>query len=208
MIPEIMGWERVWPWLLGAFLVGFALGSVPVAVLVSRALGLPDPRSYGSRNVGASNVLRSGHKGAALLVLGLDFLKGWLPAVIGFLYLGPVAAACAGLGAFLGHCFSPLLRFRGGKGVASGAGALFGWVPLAGLAGLIGWLAMVSLTRRSSLGAFAAASAGMLALALLDEWTYFWAFALMSLVMLIQHRANIRRLLRGEEPKISLGKRS
>ncbi|MEO1276562.1 MAG: glycerol-3-phosphate 1-O-acyltransferase PlsY [Pseudomonadota bacterium] len=207
MIPDILGWERALPYLLGAFAAGFAVGAIPFGLLITRVFGLGDLRKVGSGNIGATNVLRTGHRGAALLTLVADTAKGTVPALIAWAMLGPLASAAAGIGAFLGHCFSPFLGFRGGKGVASGSGVLFAWRWEAMVLAAVAWLAIAFLTKRSSLGAFAAAAAGLGALALFEEWTFFWGFLLMSLVMLFQHRSNIARLLRGEEPKISLGRK-
>ena len=150
-------------WLAAlAAIAGYLLGSLSFAVIVSRAMGLSDPRSYGSGNPGATNVLRSGSKKAAIATLLLDAFKGWLPVAA----LGWAAAAwalpdwlapLAGLAAFLGHLYPVFFGFKGGKGVATAAGVILGLQPLLGLAVLLIWIAVALLTRYSSLAALIAA---------------------------------------------------
>jgi acyl phosphate:glycerol-3-phosphate acyltransferase len=145
--------------LLPLLLAAYLLGSIPFALVSSRLFGLADPRKYGSGNPGATNVLRSGNKAAALLTLIGDCAKGWfavwLALRIGFDATG---AALAGLAAFLGHVFSVFLRFNGGKGVATALGALLGISPWVALSALGVWFAVVFITRYSSAGALAAAA--------------------------------------------------
>lgn len=187
-----------------ATVLAYLAGSVPFAVVVSRAMGLPDPRSYGSGNPGTTNVLRSGSKLAALLTLAGDALKGWAAvAVAQHLGLGAVVIALVALAAFLGHVFSVWLRFNGGKGVATAAGVLFALDWRIGLSVLAVWLGVVVATRYSSLGALVASCAAPVAV-----WHFagagpvLWASLAMSAVLVWRHAANIGKLLRGEESRI------
>ena len=190
--------------LLVSAVFGYLLGSLPFAVIVSRAFRLADPRSFGSGNPGATNVLRSGHKAAALLTLIGDAAKGWLAmfiaAVVG---AGETAVAVAGLAAFLGHVFPFTLRFRGGKGVATALGVLLGFSgALAGITAGI-WLAVVAVTRYSSLAALvAAAAAPVLAWWLLGKIEITVTVALMCAVLIYRHKSNIRKLLARSEGRI------
>lgn len=187
-----------------AVAAAYLVGSIPFAVVVSRAMGLPDPRSFGSGNPGATNVLRSGSKAAAVLTLAGDALKGWVPvwAAIGLGLAEEVVAAVA-LAAFLGHVFSVWLRFRGGKGVATAAGAILALDWRVGAAALFTWLAVVLATRYSSLGSIVAA---IVAPAAVYGWrgpgALFAATCAMCAVLLWRHEGNIRKLLRGEESRI------
>lgn len=188
------------PLLIGAYL----LGSIPFAIVSSRLFGLADPRQYGSGNPGATNVLRSGNKAAALLTLVGDCLKGWLAVwAAGRLGFGATEAALAGLAAFLGHVFSVFLRFNGGKGVATALGVLAGisaWVALSALAV---WLTVVFTTRYSSAAALAAATATPLAgLIVLGPTAVVAILALIAAILIWRHAANIRKLLAGTESKI------
>ncbi len=190
--------------LLVSAVFGYLLGSVPFAVIVSRAFRLADPRSFGSGNPGATNVLRSGSKSAALLTLIGDAAKGWLAMFIAAkVGAGATAIAVAGVAAFLGHVFPFTLRFRGGKGVATALGVLLGFSgAVAGITAAI-WLSVVVFTRYSSLAALAAAAAapfvswGVLANA---ETTL--AVTLMCVVLVYRHKSNIRKLLAGTEGRV------
>ena len=196
----------------------YLIGSVSFAVVVSRFMGLADPRSYGSNNPGATNVLRSGNKLAAVLTLLLDAAKGWLPvwAVVhegAALGLGEGTVAMVALAAFMGHVWPVFFRFKGGKGVATAAGVLIGIEPFLGLATLATWLIVAYFSRYSSLAALASA--------LFAPAYYFlghrvaWyvdnrillAVAVMSAVLIWRHQANIGKLMRGEESPIG-GKKS
>ncbi len=187
------------------FLVlGYALGSVPFAIIVSKAFGLADPRTVGSGNPGATNVLRSGNKLAAVLTLLGDALKGWvamyLAAKLGADMLG---VTLAGVGAFLGHVFSVFLRFKGGKGVATAAGAFFGFSVWLGLSVLAIWLATALISRYSSLGAIVASvSAPFAAWYLLPHPEQAVAVTLIAVVVVRRHRENIQRLIAGTEGKM------
>jgi glycerol-3-phosphate acyltransferase PlsY len=195
--------------LLVSAAFGYLLGSVPFAVIVSRAFRLADPRSFGSGNPGATNVLRSGSKAAALLTLIGDAAKGWLAMFIAEKAgAGGTAVAVAGVAAFLGHVFPFTLRFRGGKGVATALGVLLGFSgAVAGITAAI-WLSVVVFTRYSSLAALAAAAAAPFATWwLLGNAGNTLAVALMCTVLLYRHKSNIRKLLAGTEGRVGGRKR-
>ncbi len=196
----------------------YLIGSVSFAVVVSRFMGLADPRSYGSNNPGATNVLRSGNKLAAVLTLLLDALKGWLPvwAVVhegAALGLGEGTVAMVALAAFVGHVWPVFFRFKGGKGVATAAGVLIGIEPFLGLATLATWLIVEYFSRYSSLAALASAlfSPAYYFLGHRVAWyvdnRILLAVAVMSAVLIWRHQANIGKLMRGEESPIG-GKKS
>lgn len=187
-----------------AAVAAYLVGSIPFAVLVSRAMGLPDPRSFGSGNPGATNVLRSGSKAAAILTLAGDALKGWLPVWVAVrLGMDETVVAVVALSAFLGHVFSVWLRFKGGKGVATAAGAILALDWRVGAAALMTWVAVVVATRYSSLGSLVAA---IVAPAAVYGWRgagpLFAATCAMCAVLVWRHEGNIRKLLRGEESRI------
>jgi glycerol-3-phosphate acyltransferase PlsY len=192
---------------LGALALGYLLGSIPFGLLLTSAAGLGDVRAIGSGNIGATNVLRTGHKGLAALTLVLDGLKGTAAVLIGHELgaLGGVAILAsymAGLGAFLGHVFPVWLNFRGGKGVATYIGVLLGVSWPLGLTFIAIWIAVAVLTRYSSLSALVAAvEVPIGALATGDGATAILA-AILTALLLYKHRTNIRRLAAGEEPKI------
>ena len=190
--------------LLAAAVFGYLLGSLPFAVIVSRAFRLADPRSFGSGNPGATNVLRSGSKAAALLTLLGDAAKGWLAMFVATrVGAGDTAVAVAGLSAFLGHVFPFTLGFKGGKGVATALGVLLGFSgALAGITAAV-WLTVVVFTRYSSLAALAAASAApLLAWWLLGNIVTTLTIAFMCAVLIYRHKSNIRKLLAGSEGRI------
>jgi glycerol-3-phosphate acyltransferase PlsY len=192
---------------LGALALGYLLGSIPFGLLLTSAAGLGDVRAIGSGNIGATNVLRTGHKGLAALTLLLDGLKGTAAVLIGYRLgaLGGVAILAsymAGLGAFLGHVFPVWLNFRGGKGVATYIGVLLGVSWPLGLAFVAIWIGVALLTRYSSLSALVAALVMPIgALATGDRATALLS-AILTALLFYKHRANIRRLASGEEPKI------
>jgi len=184
--------------------LGYLLGSLPFAVIVSRAFGLADPRSYGSGNPGATNVLRSGNKAAAVLTLVGDAAKGWL-AVWLAAHFGAEHAALAtiGVAAFLGHVFPVFLGFKGGKGVATAVGVLLGLHWILALAATLTWLLVAVATRYSSLAALLAAlEAPFAAWILSDRADIALPVAAMSLLLIWRHAANIRKLLAGTESRI------
>jgi len=190
--------------LLASAVLGYLLGSLPFAVIVSRGFRLADPRSFGSGNPGATNVLRSGNKLAALLTLVGDAAKGWLAMFIAQkVGAGETAIAIAGLAAFLGHVYPVTLGFRGGKGVATALGVLLGFSgALAGITAAI-WLGVVIFTRYSSLAALAAAAAApILAWWLLGKIEITVVVAVMCAVLIYRHQSNIRKLLAGNEGRV------
>ena len=183
---------------------GYLLGSVATAVLVSRALGVADPRSGGSGNPGATNVLRLAGRKAAALTLAGDVLKGLVPVLVArAAELPPAAVALVGLAAFLGHLFPVFFGFKGGKGVATALGALLGLELLLGAAVLATWLVVAGVTRYSSLAALVASVlAPGYAWVLSGDRGAMGAVALMAVLLVWRHRANVRRLLAGEEGRI------
>lgn len=206
MFHHIMGLERALPWLAFAFACGYLAGSVPFGMIVARLFRLGDLRKIGSGNIGATNVLRTGNRTAAALTLLLDALKGAVPVWIFLGLWGDLAGQLAGLGAFLGHCFPVWLRFRGGKGVATWLGIMLALHPPSFAATGLTWLAAAWLTRISSAGALAAAASGPLWLILFGRWEAVLLAIVLGTLVWIRHHANIRRLLRGEEPRIGSGK--
>jgi len=200
-------------YFLAAVLAAYLIGSLSFAVIVSRLMGLSDPRSYGSKNPGATNVLRSGNKLAAVLTLLLDALKGWLPvaAVVwqGDAWgLGSGAVAAVGLAAFAGHLYPVFFKFAGGKGVATAAGVLLGVHPVLGLAVLATWLLVAYFTRYSSLSALVSAVAAPLIYLALDRGVWYvdgritLMLVLMGALLIWRHKGNIDKLVRGQESKI------
>ena len=200
-----------------ATVVAYLIGSLSFAVLVSRLMGLSDPRSYGSKNPGATNVLRSGSKKAAVLTLLLDALKGWFPVVAVKWWgdawgLGDGTVALVGLAAFLGHLWPVFFRFQGGKGVATAAGVIIGFEPWLGLAALLTWAIVVYAFRYVSLASIVTAvfapvfflfgnqvawrAPGVLVLSL----------AVMGLLLVWRHAENINRLVAGKESKLGAKK--
>jgi len=184
-------------------LAAYLLGSLSAAVLLSRAFGLPDPRSYGSGNPGATNVLRTGNKKIAALTLLGDGIKGalavWLAMAMGAQFSTQSwLPALAGLAAFVGHLWPVFFGFKGGKGVATALGVLLALNPLLGLATLLTWLAIFALTRISSLSALVASAAAPFFAAGLDE-PGLGALVILVILIFWRHRTNIQRLIRGEE---------
>jgi glycerol-3-phosphate acyltransferase PlsY len=188
--------------LIFAGLLGYLLGSVPYGLLLTRAAGLGDIRAIGSGNIGATNVLRTGNKALAAATLALDAGKGAVALLIARALWGEDAGLVAGVAAMAGHAFPVWLGFKGGKGVATGAGVLLAAAWWLGLVALAVWLAMAAITRISSASALAVcALAPVLALAF-GSWQL--ALAALALAALItwRHRPNIARLLAGTEPRI------
>ncbi|MGE5666308.1 MAG: glycerol-3-phosphate 1-O-acyltransferase PlsY [Betaproteobacteria bacterium] len=191
-----------------AVAAAYLLGSVPFAVIVSRAFGLADPRSYGSGNPGATNVLRSGNKAAALLTLLGDAAKGWLAVWLAQRYgagfgLGEGTVAAVAMAVFMGHLYPVFLRFKGGKGVATAAGVLLALQPWLGLAVALVWALIAGFFRYSSLAAIVACGFAPLFYALV--WgldAAFVAVAVISGFTIWRHRANIEKLLAGKESRI------
>ncbi len=192
--------------LLLAAVGGYLLGSVPFGLVLTRMAGLGDIRKIGSGNIGATNVLRTGHKGLALATLLLDSGKGAAAVLLAKL-LGPEAAVLAGAGAMLGHTFPIWLRFKGGKGVATALGTYFAlsW-PVALIACGV-WLVVAVTLRMSSLAALIALTLAPLAAWLLGEPMVAQFGLFVGVLVFIRHDQNIRRLLRGEEARINFGKK-
>ncbi|MDD3937036.1 glycerol-3-phosphate 1-O-acyltransferase PlsY [Rhodoferax sp.] len=200
-----------------AVLTGYLIGSLSFAVIVSRLMGLSDPRTFGSKNPGATNVLRSGNKTAAILTLLLDAAKGWLPVVLVKWYgpaygLGDGTLALVGLAAFLGHVFPVFFRFAGGKGVATALGVLLGFSGWLGLATALIWLLMAVVFRFSSLASITSALLAPVVYVLGDGGLWIMSksvalcLAVMSLLLLYRHAENINRLFKGTESR--LGKKA
>jgi acyl phosphate:glycerol-3-phosphate acyltransferase len=199
--------------------LAYGVGSLSFAVVVSRFMGLDDPRSYGSGNPGATNVLRSGSKKAAALTLLMDAAKGGLP-VWAVLHWGPewslgaATAAWVGLAAFMGHLFPVFFRFKGGKGVATAAGVLVAYEPLLGLAVLVSWLMVAVFTRYSSLAAIVAAVFAPFYYLFGDgvswraEPPIALAMGVMGVLLIWRHAANIQRLFAGTEGRIGGSKKT
>lgn len=188
--------------LVAFCIASYLLGSVPFGLVVMRVMGLGDPRDIGSGNIGATNVLRTGSKLAGAATLTLDALKGLLPVLLGGWLFGVGGAQLGGVGAFLGHLFPVWLGFKGGKGVATFFGVLFGLVWPAGLiAGAI-WLCVARITRMSSAGALTASATAPIFAGMFGPSGSFYALALISVLVWIRHSANIKRILSGREPKI------
>ena len=191
------------------FVAAYLLGSVSFAVIVSKLYGLQDPRSYGSGNPGATNVLRSGHKTAAVLTLLGDAFKGWLTVWLTINLGASATLVCiAAVGVFIGHLFPIFLAFKGGKGVATAFGVLLALAPALGLATLLTWLIVAFFFRMSSLAAVAAGVFAPFYYLILAGvlWPFepaiLGALILMGVLLLARHRANIVRILAGTEPKI------
>jgi glycerol-3-phosphate acyltransferase PlsY len=193
---------------LGAMVAAYLLGSVSFAIVVSRVAGLADPRSFGSKNPGATNVLRSGHKGAAAATLFLDAFKGWLAvwlaATLGFRHgIDDTGVALVALAVFLGHLYPVFFAFKGGKGVATAVGILFALAWWLGLATVMTWLVIVFFFRYSSLAALVAALFAPFYYALLVGFDIIVAeIVVMSALIFYRHRGNIANLLAGKEPRV------
>ncbi|WP_417323093.1 glycerol-3-phosphate 1-O-acyltransferase PlsY [Erythrobacter aureus] len=185
-----------------AALLGYVVGSIPFGLLLTKASGMGDVRQIGSGNIGATNVLRTGNKGLAAATLVLDLVKGLAPvAIVGQLW-GEVAMAFAAGAAVLGHCFPVWLGFKGGKGVATNAGVAFGLAWPLGLAYAFVWLSVLAIFRVSSLAGMAAVVAAAAAAPLFGYPQFFPVLAAIALLIIYLHRANIARLMKGEEPRI------
>ena len=196
---------------------GYLIGSLSFAVIVSRVMGLDDPRTYGSQNPGATNVLRSGNKKAAIATLLFDALKGYFPVLLVKLY-GPAfglddqAVALVAISAFIGHLWPVFFAFKGGKGVATAAGVLFGVEPLLGLATMGTWVIVAFFFRYSSLAALAASLFAPAYYLFGDQMAWqtsqaeLLAVMVMSALLLMRHKDNMVRLVSGQESKIGAKK--
>ena len=195
-----------WPHLL-ALVFGYLAGSIPFGLIVTRMAGAGDIRAIGSGNIGATNVLRTGRKSLALATLLLDIAKGAVPTLLALVFFSRDIALAAGLGAVLGHCFPAWLMFKGGKGVATAAGVILALSPLTLLAALLVFLAAVTATRFVSLGSvLAAVTAGIVAY-LIGDVAGAALFAIIGIIVIVKHHANIGRLVRGEESQVSFAKK-
>jgi glycerol-3-phosphate acyltransferase PlsY len=193
---------------LGAIVAAYLIGSLSFAVIISRLMGLADPRSYGSGNPGATNVLRSGHRGAAIMTLAFDVLKGYVPVFLalwlgGPYGLGPLTVAAVGLAAFVGHLWPVFFRFQGGKGVATAAGVLLALNPLLAAATLASFALVVGFTRYVSLGSIVAAVfAPFYQLLIWGAEPALLTLVPMGLLLIWRHQGNIRKLLAGTESRL------
>ncbi|KPH82134.1 glycerol-3-phosphate 1-O-acyltransferase PlsY [Bosea vaviloviae] len=203
-MQETLNWGLSWPAFGLALAVGYLLGSIPFGIVLTKLSGGTDPRSIGSGNIGATNVLRTGNKKLAALTLLGDMLKGTVAVLVGFYVLGgPKAALVAGLGAFLGHLFPVWIGFRGGKGVATYLGVLIGLAWPAALAFAAIWLSVAKLSKYSSLAALTASVATPLIMWFaMGHRQAALLMALLAALLWIMHRENIARLLSGGEGKI------
>lgn len=205
-VPDLIAFTQGGPYLLIALVFGYLLGSIPFGVVMAKVFGLGNLRDVGSGNIGATNVLRTGSKKAAILTLLFDMLKGTVAVLIAAQW-GHMTAAVAGFGAFLGHCFPIWLKFKGGKGVATFLGAFLGlhWPTFLVMGAT--WLVVAFVTKISSLSALIAAAAAPIILAAFGANEYVWIAVPMALLLWWRHHENIGRLLKGEETKISFGKK-
>ncbi|MEG0921671.1 MAG: glycerol-3-phosphate 1-O-acyltransferase PlsY [Comamonas sp.] len=194
-------------------IASYLLGSLSFAVIVSRVMGLNDPRTFGSKNPGATNVLRSGSKAAAVVTLLLDAAKGWLPVVLVAWFGKPYGLeegtmALAGIGAFLGHLWPVFFKFEGGKGVATALGVLLGLSAWLGLLVLVSWVVVAAIWRYSSLSSLVASVLAPVYYILLggELWDFsrwiFIAILAMSALLIYRHKLNIERLIAGKESKL------
>jgi acyl phosphate:glycerol-3-phosphate acyltransferase len=201
-----------------ATLAAYCIGSLSFAVIVSKLMGLNDPRTYGSKNPGATNVLRSGSKSAAITTLVLDALKGFIPVLLVKVWgpdlgLGEGTLGLVALAAFVGHVFPVFFKFKGGKGVATAAGVIFGVHWLLGLACVASFLIILYFSRYVSLASIAAAAFAPFYYLFGDRAAWYtskpvlFAIFLMGVMLAIRHRENINRLLAGTEPKLGAGKK-
>ncbi|WP_100386918.1 glycerol-3-phosphate 1-O-acyltransferase PlsY [Bradyrhizobium canariense] len=188
--------------LIVAFLIGYLFGSIPFGLVLTKLAGTQDLRSVGSGNIGATNVLRTGHKGLAAATLISDMLKGTIAVIIAGSFGGPNAAMLAALGAFLGHLFPVWLKFRGGKGVAVYIGVLIGLFWPAAVVFCVLWLTTAVITRYSSLSALVASFVTPIFLWWFGHLALASLFAVLTLLLFYMHRENIKRLLAGTESRI------
>ena len=199
MIPVF---ETSAPLLALTALLAYLLGSVPFGLVMARVFGLGDIRAIGSGNIGATNVLRTGNRLAAFLTLIGDAGKGGIAVLLARALLAEDAAQLAGLFAFLGHCFPVFLGFKGGKGVATFLGTLLALFWPAGIAACLTWAVTAAITRISSLSALVAAVLAPVWICLLGMPQAALVTALLAVLVVIRHKTNIGRLMRGEEPRI------
>ncbi|WP_310619513.1 glycerol-3-phosphate 1-O-acyltransferase PlsY [Flexibacterium corallicola] len=201
-MPDPISWSYDLPYYLLALAFGYALGSIPFGLLITKVAGQGDIRSIGSGNIGTTNVLRTGKKSLAALTLLGDALKGTFAVVLTYAYVGIDMAVIAGFGAFIGHLFPVWLKFKGGKGVATYLGVLFGFYWPAGLVFIVLWALVAFLTKYSSLSALVTSLVIPLVLWAVGLPQIGQAMGLMSIILWVKHHENISRLLKGTESKI------
>ena len=189
-----------------ALFLGYALGSIPFAFIVTKFFGLGDIRQVGSGNVGATNVLRTGNKLAAALTFIGDVGKGVVAVLIAKNW-GENASMAAALGAFTGHIFPVWLNFKGGKGIATGAGILAAWTPVVALCAAATWLVTAFVTRISSVAALVTAATAPFYMLVFSTTTYTIGTTVLAALIFVTHRENISRLASGQEPKIGQKKK-
>jgi acyl phosphate:glycerol-3-phosphate acyltransferase len=206
MPDPLGGFGYIWPYWAAA-LGGYLIGSIPFGLILTRLAGLGDIRAIGSGNIGATNVLRTGHKGLAAATLLLDGAKGALAVLIAAQY-GPDMATLAGGGAVIGHVAPVWLAFKGGKGVATALGVLTALSWPVGLLAMVTWLAVAALARISSLAALIALAASPVYAWFLADPQRAQLAAFIAVVVWLRHHENIRRLLKREEPRIGARKQS
>ena len=205
-MPDPISWSHAAPYLIGALLGGYLLGSVPYGLVLTRLFGLGDIRKIGSGNIGTTNVLRTGRKDLAAATLILDGGKG-AAAVLLAAFWGPDAAIMAGYGAVLGHMFSIWLKFRGGKSVATTLGVLLAVAWPVGVACCLTWLLVAAVSRISSLSALLCFAAGpVFAWVLMHDLQLVQMAIILAVLVWIRHHGNIRRLVKGQEPRIGKSK--
>jgi glycerol-3-phosphate acyltransferase PlsY len=197
--------QYAWPWLLGVAAAGYFIGSIPFGLILTEIAGFGDIRKIGSGNIGATNVLRTGNKVLAAATLLLDGGKGAVAVLVARHLYGPEAAIVAGGAALLGHMFPVWLRFRGGKGVATGLGTLLAVAWPVGLIACGVWLLAAAVFRYSSLAALLAMAAAPVAAWFVADRQVAGLALFLGILVWLRHHENIRRLLRGEESKIRLG---
>jgi glycerol-3-phosphate acyltransferase PlsY len=204
-MPEPLGsFDYTWPFYLAAFL-GYLIGSIPFGWLLVKLSGQGDIRNVGSGNIGATNVLRTGKKGLAVATLIFDGGKGALAIILAMDYGPDITVLVAG-SSIIGHCFPVWLKFKGGKGVATGLGILLALSPLLGLGAMFTWLIFAVLFRYSSLAALAAFLFSIVLAFFIIDQQHAELAGFMAILIILRHHQNIRRLIKGQESKISFSK--
>lgn len=205
-MPDPLGsLAYTWPFY-AAGVIGYLIGSIPFGLILTKLAGLGDIRNIGSGSIGATNVLRTGHKRLAFATMILDGGKGAVTVLLANMF-GPDIAVLAAGGAMLGHCFPIWLRFNGGKGVATGAGILMAIAPLVALSVLTIWLVALATTRYSSVSALLACTGAPFFAYYLTNLQNAELATFISVLIVIRHHQNIRRLIKGEEPQISFSRK-
>ena len=185
-------------------ITSYLIGSVPFGLILAKLLGLGNLRDIGSGNIGATNVLRTGNKLAAILTLVFDLGKGTLAVLTASLFYGEAAAQIAGLASFLGHCFPVWLKFKGGKGVATFIGILLALYWPAGILTCLTWLSTAFISRISSLSALISSAASIFWIWLLDKPDAVFVITTLTIFIWLRHRNNISRIIAGTETKINI----